>query len=258
MEKTMVNELVLYAAGSLRGALSEVVAAFTHRYDVPVRTVYGPSGTLREQLEDGEHADVFASADMGHPMRLTNANRSGPVALFARNRVCALVAPGISITTGTLLDRLLDPAVTLAASTPITDPLGDYTWEIFRRADVARPGSFDTLTAKARRLGGGGSLPPIPAGQNPLAYMLLDGKLADVFLAYGSMCQEIVLAAPTLQVVELPAELTVKPAFGLTVLAQAPLEAATLALFILSPDGQTILARHGFVDPLLPPSPAGS
>jgi ABC-type molybdate transport system substrate-binding protein len=247
----MATELVLYAAGSLRGALTEVAAAFVRQHDLPVRTVFGPSGLLRERLEQGEHAAVFASADMGHPTRLMDARRSGPVVQFARNRICALVAPGVGVTSQTLLDRLLGPGLTLGTATPITDPLGDYTWDLFRRADALRPGSFDTLTAKARQLIGGGSMPQIPAGQSVLAYLLLEGKQADLFLAYGSSCQETVRVAPALQVVELPSELAVEATFGLTVLAGAAPPAATLALFILSQEGQTILAQHGFVAPLL-------
>jgi ABC-type molybdate transport system substrate-binding protein len=251
----MVSELTLYAAGSLRGALTEVADAFTRQYAMPVRTVFGPSGLLRERLEAGEHADVFASADLGHPTRLMAAGRSGPVVLFARTRVCALVAPGISVTSRTLLDCLLDPERTLATATPITDPLGDYTWAIFQRAEAVRPGSFATLAAKARQLIGGGSLPRIPAGQSPLAYLLQEGKQADLFLAYYSICQETVRVAPALQVVELPAELAVAADFGLTLPAGAAPAAATLALFILSQEGQTMLAQHGFAAPLLRASP---
>jgi ABC-type molybdate transport system substrate-binding protein len=251
----VATELVLYAAGSLRGALTAVAAAFTRQYGTPVRAVFGPSGLLRERLEAGEErADLFTSADLGHPARLRSAGRGGPVVLFARNRVCALVAPRISVSAETLLDRLLDPSLALGTATPISDPLGDYTWEVFRRADVLRPGSFATLTAKARQLIGGGTMPQIPAGQSALAHFLLSGQ-ADLFLAYHSACRETLRVAPSLQMVELPPELAVAADFGLTVLAAAAPLAATLALHILSQEGQTILAEHGFGTPLLAASP---
>jgi ABC-type molybdate transport system substrate-binding protein len=229
----------------------EVADAFSRAYGTPVRTVFGPSGLLRERLEAGEHADLFASADMGHPARLRAAGRSGPVVLFARNHVCALAAPGVDVTAQTLLDCLLDPRLVLATSTPVTDPLGDYTWAVFQRADAIRPGSFETLVGKAHQLMGGGAMPSIPAGQSALAYFLQEGRQADFFLAYYSICQETVRVAPALQLIELPAELAVQAAFGLTVLMDAAPAAATLALFILSQEGQTILARHGFDSPLL-------
>ena len=61
---------------------------------------------------------MFASADVQHPFALSRAGGSGPVALFARNRPCALIRPGLDVTTATLIEHLLDPGVTLGTSTP--------------------------------------------------------------------------------------------------------------------------------------------
>ncbi len=44
----------LHAAGSLRGALTEIAQAFTRAYGVPVTLEFGASGLLRERLEKGE------------------------------------------------------------------------------------------------------------------------------------------------------------------------------------------------------------
>ena len=38
---------------------------------------------------------------------------SGPVVLFARNRLCALVRPGLAVEPATILDRMLDANVKL-------------------------------------------------------------------------------------------------------------------------------------------------
>jgi ABC-type molybdate transport system substrate-binding protein len=56
----------LYAAGSLRVALTEVAVAFEKQEGIPVATEFGASGLLRERIEKGAPAEVFASADMGH------------------------------------------------------------------------------------------------------------------------------------------------------------------------------------------------
>ena len=58
-----------HAAGSLRGVLTEMAAAFTRAYRITVRSEFGASGLLRERLERGEAGDVFASANMEHPRR---------------------------------------------------------------------------------------------------------------------------------------------------------------------------------------------
>ena len=84
--------------------------------------------------EVGEAAEVFASANMEHPQALARANRAGPVVLFARNELCALVRPDLAATSETLLERLLDPRVKLGTSTPRADPSGDYAFAVFARA----------------------------------------------------------------------------------------------------------------------------
>jgi ABC-type molybdate transport system substrate-binding protein len=86
--------VLLHAAGSLRTALTEVAAAFEAASGQRVQAKYGPSGTLKDEILGGANAEVFASANMEHPQALATAGKSGPVVLFARNRLCALARPG--------------------------------------------------------------------------------------------------------------------------------------------------------------------
>jgi molybdate transport system substrate-binding protein len=102
------DAVLLYAAGSLRGALTEVAQAFEASSQLKVQAKFGPSGLLKDEIAAGAKAEVFASANMEHPRALTKANKSGPAVLFARNRLCALVRPGLAVTGDTLLDLLLD------------------------------------------------------------------------------------------------------------------------------------------------------
>jgi molybdate transport system substrate-binding protein len=37
---------------------------------------FGPSGVLRERVENGELVDLFASAEVGHPLKLVQAGRA--------------------------------------------------------------------------------------------------------------------------------------------------------------------------------------
>src|SRR5215831_9628763 len=117
----------LYAAGSLRVALTEVATAFEKQEGIPVEKEFGASGLLRERIEKGAPAEVFASADMGHPQTLYKAGRAGPVVPFTRNSLCALASPELNVTTASLLDVLLDSKVRVGSSTPRNDPSGDYT-----------------------------------------------------------------------------------------------------------------------------------
>ena len=131
--------VLLHAAGSLRGALTEVGQGFEKSSGLKVQAKFGASGLLKDEIAGGAKAEVFASANMEHPRALAKANKSGPVVLFARNRLCALVRPGLAVTSDTLLDRMLDSQLKLGTSTPKADPSGDYAFEVFRKAEAVRP-----------------------------------------------------------------------------------------------------------------------
>jgi molybdate transport system substrate-binding protein len=112
------TDLAVFAAGSLRAPMTEIAQAFEAKH--PARRVvltFGASGLLKDRIQKGEHADVFASANMDHPQALAAAGKATPPTRFARNALCALVAPGIAVTPDTLVERLLDPAVKLGTST---------------------------------------------------------------------------------------------------------------------------------------------
>ena len=241
----------LYAAGSLRAALTDVMDAFAQEQGPKVAATFGASGLLRERIEKGEPAELFASADMQHPTTLMKAGRSGPATLFVRNQLCAIAQPGFSVTSATLLGRMLDPAVRVGTSTPKNDPSGDYTWAMFEKAEKLKAGSFKTLDAKALKLVGAANSPQPPAGRTAYGWLMGDKK-ADLFITY---CTNAILAAkdvPGLQIVQLPDTLAVGADYGLTVLKGARTDASFLALYILSPAGQQILARHGFTPVALP------
>ncbi|MGA8261556.1 MAG: molybdate ABC transporter substrate-binding protein [Arenicellales bacterium] len=241
----------LYAAGSLRAAMTDVAAVYTAATGAKVDGTYGPSGLLRGRIERGEPAEVFASANMEHAQALAKSGKAGPVAMFAHNRLCALVAPGVRVSSATLLERLLDPKVKLGTSTPKADPSGDYAWKLFERAERVRAGACRTLSDKALKLTGGPDSAPAPNVNSPYAHVVSTGQ-ADIFLTY---CTNAVLAGkevPSLQVVQVPEELAVGADYGLTVIGTPRPEALRFALFILSTSGQQILQRHGFTAVGLP------
>jgi molybdate transport system substrate-binding protein len=245
------DRVALYAAGSLKAALTDVAAAYQTAYGTPVETEFAASGLLRERIEGGAPVDLFASANLGHPGTLMAAGWGGPVALFARNRLCALGRPELKVAPASLLDVLLDPAVRLGTSTPKADPSGDYAWQVFEQAEALRPGSFATLDAKALQLTGGPDSAKAPEGRNLYGWVMEQGQ-ADLFLTY---CTNAVLAqreVPALQIVGLPEELAVGADYGLIVRQDAPAEAWRLALFVLAPEGQSILAGYGFTSGALP------
>jgi ABC-type molybdate transport system substrate-binding protein len=237
--------LKLYAAGSLKAALGDVAASYEKIHNIKVTTTFGPSGLLRKAIEEGETADVFASADMTHPEKLASKGWGDRVVQFTRNQLCVLAQPEIEVTTETLLSTLLNEKIRLGTSTPKADPSGDYAWELFRNAEKIKKGSFAILSTKALQLTGGPDSQKAPEGKNPYGWVMSEKK-ADVFLTY---CTNAVLAqkeVPSLKIIKINEALSIGADYGLIVRKGAPKEASQLAEYILSPEGQKILGSYGF------------
>ena len=138
----------LYAAGNLKAVMADITVAFgastggAHK----VETILGASGLLRERIEKGAAAHVFASADTGHPKRLAEQGRTvSPPVIFARNQLCALAREGLAVTSTTLVDVMLDAKVRLGTSTPKADPSGDYAFALFGKAEAVKAGARGRL-----------------------------------------------------------------------------------------------------------------
>jgi molybdate transport system substrate-binding protein len=245
------DSLKLYAAGSLKEALGEVAAAYEKTYKTKLTMKFGPSGLLRKAIEGGESPDIFASADMTHPEKLASSGWGGPVVLFVRNQLCALAQPEVTVTADNFLNTLVDKNVRVGTSTPKADPSGDYAWELFKRADAIKKGSFTTLSEKALQLTGGPDSQKAPEGRNPYGWVMGEKK-ADVFLTY---CTNAVLArneVQSLKIIRIPDALSVGADYGLLVRNGASNEAWKLAMYILSPEGQRILREYGFEAAAIP------
>ena len=246
------DQVLLHAAGSLRGALSDIAASFEAATGTRVKAKFGPSGILKDEIAGGARAEVFASANMEHPQALVAQKRSGPVVLFARNRLCALARPGLEVAPTSLLDRMLESSVRLGTSTPKADPSGDYAWEAFRKAEKIKSGASARLEKKALQLTGGPSSPPAPQGRSVYGELVAQGT-ADIFLTYCTNALAAQRENPAQQIVPLPDALAVGADYGLTVMNGASEPAYRFALFILSAEGQRTLAKHGFAAPGLLP-----
>jgi ABC-type molybdate transport system substrate-binding protein len=244
-------ELKLYAAGSLRAVMTDIARDFTAAGGPPVTLTFGPSGLLRERIEKGEPVDVFASADVSSPQKLADARVASSPVVFARNQLCALVAPGVHATSADLLDRMLDSNVKLGTSTPKADPSGDYAWQVFEKAEKLRPGSFAALDRKALKLTGGPGSATAPADRS-IYGMLVAERKADIFLTYCTNAVVAVREVPAATIVSLPESLATGASYGLVVARNARPEASALALYILSAPGQLALKAHGFTAVALP------
>ncbi len=237
-------ELRVFAAGSLRLALDDAIAAYAARTGVKLTAVYGPSGKLRQMIEGGDAPDLFLSASIDHTAALQKTGVLRTSAPFTHNSLCLMAAPGIPLEEKTALDTMLDPKLRLGTSTPKADPSGDYTWEMFRRADKVRPGSFAALDAKALQLTG----KDVAKEEKSLPYpALFQGeRKADVFVTYCTNAVATANAVPGLSWIRLPSEINVGAVYGAGVSAKANAEVEGFLRFLESPDGRRIFEHYGF------------
>ena len=239
------DSLKLVTAGSLRAAMTELLQRFPRQSDTVDTPEFGASGLMRQKIENGLAVDIFASADMEQPRKLAEGHPDRLVILFARNTMCALAQPSVKLDQANFLDRLLDPSVKIATSTPGNDPLGTYSWQVLARADALKPGARATLEAKTKKLvGGGEKTPPLVPGKGALEGIFLSGA-ANVMFIYCSAVPAIQKQMPDLTAVKVPDELTVHPADGLVIFNTKPVTLRFVA-FLMSEEGQAIMRSHGF------------
>ena len=246
----VAEPVLLHAAGSLRTALTEVAGAFEAASGSKVQAKALPARSWTRSRA--------GRAPRSSPPPIWSIRRRWRRRARAARPCCSRAtgsAPwygrGSRVQTATLLERMLDAGVKLATSTPRADPSGDYAWEVFRKADRLKPGAFVALEKKALQLTGGPNSPTVAPGRTIYGALVAAGK-ADIFLTYCTGALEAQKQNPGQQVVALPDELTVGADYGLTVLGNASPQAYAFAMFILSTEGQRVLAKHGFAAPALP------
>lgn len=233
---------LLLAAGSLRAALDDMIAAYAAAGGESFETLYGPSGGLRQHIETGTKADAFASASLRHLAALADQEKLEPPAVFARNTLCVVLRSGLRIDAGQFVEALCDPALRVATSTPGSDPMGDYTWQLFRNIDALHPGAFQALDGKAMRLSGA----RIPAADESSPYFAAFAEdRADAYIMYSTNALVLKQSLPQLQILRIPAAYDVRCEYGIAA-GKGSDRGRHFAAFALSADGQQVLRRHGF------------
>jgi molybdate transport system substrate-binding protein len=95
------------AAASLNPALADVAEQFARDRGLKVRLVFGASGTLTRQIQDGAPFEMFLAADEEFPNRLTAAGLTkDPGVVYAIGRLVIFAPTGSPLSTDARLDGL--------------------------------------------------------------------------------------------------------------------------------------------------------
>lgn len=230
------QELTVFAAASLTEAFSEMAESFeAENPDVKVVLNFAGSQTLRTQLEEGAQADVFASANLKHmeaviASGLVNAANSQ---IFLKNEL-VIVLPADNPFGAGGLDELASPGLKLVMAAPEV-PVGAYALE-----------SLGNLNALYGDLFQQDVLANLVSREENVKQVITKVELGEVDA--GMVYRSDAVAAPKLMVLAIPAEYNVIAEYPIASLnaAQQPELAAEFIHFVLSPEGQSILARWGF------------
>ncbi len=223
------GDLLISAASSLADAFAEIGSAFeTAHPNVTVRLNLAGSSRLAVQILEGAPADVFAAAAAASMERVAAGGElSGEARVFARNRLQIIVPRGNPAGVTGLTDFGREALLIGLCAEPV--PCGSLARTVLARAGVVP--SLDSNEPDARAL-----LTKVELGELDAAI----SYVTDVAAAHGAV-----------DGVDIPQIDDVLSAYPIAALRGAPNARAARAFidFVLSPGGQTILARHGFAAP---------
>ncbi len=136
------------AAANLNFALTEIAAQFARERGTPVNVVFGASGTLTRQIQDGAPFELFLAADEEFPRQLTAAGLTRDDGIVYATGRLALFAPnGSPLTVDPRLDglaRLISSGgvTRFAIANPDVAPYGAAAEAVLRKRglwDAIRP-----------------------------------------------------------------------------------------------------------------------
>lgn len=249
------GNLTVFAAASLTDAFTEVGKQL-ERANPGSRVLFNFAGspTLRTQLAQGARADVFATAD---EINMRGAQQDGSIAgvpqIFARNRLVVIV-PIRNAARITSMQDLARSGIKLVLADH-TVPVGNYARESLTR--MSQDPAFGTDFA--RRV-----LANVVSNETNVKQVVAKVQLgeADAGIVYVS---DITAAVrPAVTVIDIPDAYNVIARYPVAVVKDAPNPSGAQAFidYLLSPAGQAVLARYGFVaasaaGPATPESPHG-
>lgn len=226
------GDVVVSAASSLTDAFKTVATAYEAKHPgTRVVLNFAASDVLLQQIANGAPADVFASADQKAMDKAQGVLLKGSRKNFATNQL-VLIVPMTSRLNITRLKDLEQPDIKrIAYGDPASVPVGRYT-----QAALQADGSWPAISAKA------------VLAQNvrqSLDYVARDEVDAGfVFATDAAITRDKVKVA--LQV-KSPTPIS----YPIAVVAQSKhvADAQAFENFVLSPEGQALLAKSGFLKP---------
>lgn len=129
--------LTVGAAHSLKAPFEEIVPMFEKEYGVTVHVVYGPSQTLRQQIEKGAAIDVFLPEGIDDVKKLENKGLTlnGGPRIYAQTSLVLVMSTASPLTSVSFRDVPPRRTARMALGDPRTSALGQITAMALRQLD---------------------------------------------------------------------------------------------------------------------------
>ncbi|GAB2896469.1 molybdate ABC transporter substrate-binding protein [Paralcaligenes ginsengisoli] len=234
MPAASADELVISAAASLTNAFKAVAQKFeSQNPGVHVLLSFGASDVVLQQIINGAPADIFASADQKSMDKAVAAKVVDPASRrdFARNEVVLIVPADSALGLHSAKDLTKAGVKRVTYGNPASVPVGRYTQAALKRVELWEPLQGKAVLAQNVR--------------QALDYVARDEVDAGfVFATDAAIMPDKVKVLQSLATPE-----PVLYPIALTVREHRSSHAQAFLKFVLSPEGQAILARYGFRQP---------
>ncbi len=220
--------ILVFAAASLTDAFGELGAAFEDANPgVTVEFNFAGSSALREQILDGAPADVFASANNSNMDTVVAEGAASDPEIFVTNQLQIVVPAGNPGGVTGLEDFARDELLIGLCAAEV--PCGDFGRQALAAAGVTPAQDTDE--------------PDVRSLLNKVA----EGEL-DAGIVYTT---DVIAAGDDVEGVDIAPNVNVVAEYPIAVLTEAPEPdiAAAFMAFVLSDEGQAILASYGFGSP---------
>lgn len=234
--------LSVFAAASLADAFEEIGAAFeAANPGAEVSFNFAGSQQLAAQINEGAPADVFASAN-GSQMEAAIAGSrvaAGAERIFARNRL-VVITPGDNPVGVEALGDLAKPGLRLILA-DASVPVGQYSLDVLAKASAlpAYTASFSPTV-----------LANVVSYEENVRAVLTKVALGegDAGIVYAT---DAALSPESVGQVVIPDELNTLAAYPIAPVADSPRPVLARAFvdYVLSPEGQGVLTKYGFISP---------
>jgi len=237
--KSAPTPIAIAAAGDLRGVLEELKADYEGKHpDVQLELSFGASGSLTIQIQQGAPFDIFLAADTGFPEILQKAGLVTADGQFpyATGRLTLWVRSDLNLDPAKDgLKVLLQPSVKkISTANPQTAPYGRAGEAALRHA-----GLFDAVQSRL-----------VFADNIAQAAQFLQAGTAEAGLISFSQANNPALKqSGVIWVVPADTYPTLRQAGVILKRTQSLDQAKGFMAFLEGPEGQTILASHGFAKP---------